>query len=182
MGLLARGAVGKIAGPAIFRPSSLGRDALRHLLRNRSAQLGLLLLGFLLLVAIFAPWIATHDHIEYRDPSNRVRTPPCIHLFGCPASEPQHLFGLDGNGRDLFSRVIYATRVSLFIGVATVTFAIIVGTLLGAISGAQTFTAGLAALQEKSDSPVAVIGYSGAVPIAHVVLTTWGTVIVLLMS
>lgn len=54
--------------------------------------------------------------------------------------------------------------------------------LLGALSGAQTFTAALAALQEKSESTVAVIGYSGAVPVAHVVLTTWGTVIVLLMS
>ncbi|WP_146907017.1 TrkA C-terminal domain-containing protein [Arenimonas daejeonensis] len=54
--------------------------------------------------------------------------------------------------------------------------------LLGAMSGAQTFTAALAALQEKSDSTVAVIGYSGAVPVAHVVLTTWGTVIVLLMT
>jgi len=54
--------------------------------------------------------------------------------------------------------------------------------LLGAMSGAQTFTAALAVLQEKSDSTVAVIGYSGAVPVAHVVLTTWGTVIVLLMS
>lgn len=54
--------------------------------------------------------------------------------------------------------------------------------LLGAMSGAQTFTAALAALQEKSDSSVAVLGYSGAVPVAHVVLTTWGTVIVLLMS
>ena len=47
---------------------------------------------------------------------------------------------------------------------------------LGAISGAQTFTAGLAALQEKSESSVAVIGYTGSVAIAHVVLTTWGTV------
>lgn len=135
MGLLTQSAVAKIKGPALFRPSSLGRDALRHLLRNRSAQLGLLLLGFLLIVAIFAPWIATHDPIDFRDSSNRVRTPPCVHLFGCPSTEPQHLFGLDGNGRDLFSRVVYATRVSLFIGVSTVTFAIIVGTLLGAISG-----------------------------------------------
>jgi len=54
--------------------------------------------------------------------------------------------------------------------------------LLGAISGAQTFTAGLAALQEESQSSVAVIGYSGSVAIAHVVLTTWGTVMVLLMA
>ena len=54
--------------------------------------------------------------------------------------------------------------------------------LLGALSGAQTFTAALAAVQEKSKSPVAVIGYSGAYPIAQIVLTMWGTVIVLLMS
>jgi putative transport protein len=53
--------------------------------------------------------------------------------------------------------------------------------LLGALSGAQTFTAALAAVQEKSGSSAAVLGYSGAVPIAHVFLTTWGTVIVLLM-
>jgi len=54
--------------------------------------------------------------------------------------------------------------------------------LLGAISGAQTFTAALAALQEKSGSAIAVIGYSGAVAIAHVLLTTWGTIIVLAVS
>lgn len=54
--------------------------------------------------------------------------------------------------------------------------------LLGALSGAQTFTPGLAAVQEKSGSPIAVLGYTGAVPVGHVLLTTWGSVIVLLMS
>jgi len=54
--------------------------------------------------------------------------------------------------------------------------------LLGALAGAQTFTAGLAAVQEKSRSPVAVIGYSAAYPVAQIVLTAWGTVIVLLTS
>lgn len=54
--------------------------------------------------------------------------------------------------------------------------------LLGALAGAQTFTAGLAAVQEKSQSPVAVIGYSASYPVAQIVLTAWGTVIVLLMS
>ncbi|MGY8562809.1 aspartate-alanine antiporter [Paracidovorax citrulli] len=54
--------------------------------------------------------------------------------------------------------------------------------LLGAISGAQTFTAALAALQEKSGSSIAVIGYSGSVAIAHVLLTTWGTVMVMAMA
>lgn len=54
--------------------------------------------------------------------------------------------------------------------------------VLGAMSGAQTFTPGLAAVQEKSGSPIAVLGYTGAVPVGHVLLTTWGSVIVLLMS
>ncbi len=54
--------------------------------------------------------------------------------------------------------------------------------ILGALSGAQTFTPGLAAVQEKSGSAIAVLGYTGAVPVAHVLLTTWGSVIVLLMS
>ncbi|HOY59203.1 MAG TPA: aspartate-alanine antiporter [Verrucomicrobiota bacterium] len=54
--------------------------------------------------------------------------------------------------------------------------------ILGALSGAQTFTPGLAAVQEKSGSSIAVLGYTGAVPVGHVLLTTWGSVIVLLMS
>jgi len=54
--------------------------------------------------------------------------------------------------------------------------------ILGALAGAQTFTPGLAAVQEKSGSTIAVLGYTGAVPVGHVLLTTWGSVIVLLMS
>jgi ABC-type dipeptide/oligopeptide/nickel transport system permease subunit len=92
-------------------------------------------IGFLLIVALFAPFIATHDPITFRDPNGQVRTGPCIHLFGCPADQPEYWFGLDSNGRDLFSRVVYATQVSLFIGVSTVTFGVVVGTLLGAIAG-----------------------------------------------
>lgn len=54
--------------------------------------------------------------------------------------------------------------------------------LLGGIAGAQTMTAALAAVQERSGSSVAVLGYSGTVAIAHILLTTWGTVIVKLVS
>ena len=54
--------------------------------------------------------------------------------------------------------------------------------LLGALAGAQTMTAGLAAVQDKSGSPIAVLGYTGAVPFGHILLTTWGTVIVWLMA
>jgi ABC-type dipeptide/oligopeptide/nickel transport system permease subunit len=124
------------ATPAqVEAPSSLFREVTRRLLRNRSAQAGLIILSCLLGVATFAPLLAQHDPIDFTDPDNTVRTPPCIHLLGCPADQPEYLFGLDGNGRDLFSRVVYATRVSLFIGLSTVTFAIFLGTLIGALAG-----------------------------------------------
>lgn len=54
--------------------------------------------------------------------------------------------------------------------------------LLGGIAGAQTMTAALAAVQERSGSSVAVLGYSGTVAIAHILLTAWGTVMVLLIA
>ena len=54
--------------------------------------------------------------------------------------------------------------------------------LLGGIAGAQTMTAGMAALQERSRSTVPVLGYSGTVAIGHILLTTWGTVIVHLVT
>ena len=89
------------------------------------------------MVAIFAPVIAPYDPemvlIGVEDVKKREA--PCIHLLGCPADQPQHLMGIDGNVRDEFSRVIYGTRVSLLIGITTVSFAIIVGTFLGALAG-----------------------------------------------
>ena len=54
--------------------------------------------------------------------------------------------------------------------------------LLGALAGAQTFTAAMAAVQEKSGSPVAVLGFTPAVPLGHILLTTWGTVIVAMIA
>jgi putative transport protein len=50
--------------------------------------------------------------------------------------------------------------------------------LLGGLSGAQTVTAAMAALQERSGSPVPVLGYTPAYPMANILLTTWGTIIV----
>ncbi|HXF69852.1 MAG TPA: ABC transporter permease [Thermoflexus sp.] len=109
-------------------------EALRRLIRHRSAQVGLFLLGLMVFAAIFADVIAPYDPIKPL-PNVQRRAPPCIHLLGCPPDQPQHLFGIDGNNRDLFSRVIYGSRLSLQIGFATITFAIIVGGLLGAIAG-----------------------------------------------
>jgi ABC-type dipeptide/oligopeptide/nickel transport system permease subunit len=106
----------------------------RRLFHHRSAQLGMFLLGILILCAIFAEQIAPFDPIVPLKNVKR-RDTPCIHLLGCPADKPQHLMGIDGNSRDLFSRIVFGARLSLQIGVATVTFAIIIGGLLGAIAG-----------------------------------------------
>jgi ABC-type dipeptide/oligopeptide/nickel transport system permease subunit len=94
----------------------------------------MVILGLLTLIAIFAPYLAPYDPIKpLRDVKRR--TPPCIYALGCPTEQSQHYFGIDGNQRDLFSRILYGSRLSLQIGVATVTFAIVVGVLLGALAG-----------------------------------------------
>ncbi len=109
-------------------------EAMRRLIRHRSAQAGFFLLGLMVFLAIFAEVIAPYDPIKpLRDVQRRA--PPCIHLLGCPRDQPQHLFGIDGNNRDLFSRVVHGSRLSLQIGFSTITFAILVGGLLGAVSG-----------------------------------------------
>ena len=109
-------------------------EALRRFLRHRSAQVGLSLLGFMMLIAIFAGVLAPYDPIVPLDNVTR-RSGPCIHLLGCPADQPQHFMGIDGNNRDLYSRILYGSRLSLQIGVVTISFAIIVGGLLGLASG-----------------------------------------------
>ena len=119
-------------------PSSLWRDTLRHLFHQRSAVAGLMILGTLLLVAVLAPVLATHDPIKSMigiEEGVRKREPPCIHVLGCPADKPQHILGLDGNLRDLFSRVLYGAQLSLQVGVLSVGFAIVIGTWLGSIAG-----------------------------------------------
>jgi len=110
------------------------QNVLNRLVRHRSAIFGFSILGFFIFVAIFAPVLAPYDPIEVLT-NVRPRTPPCIHFLDCPADQPQHFFGIDGNRRDMLSRIIYGSRLSLEIGLATVTFAILVGAALGAISG-----------------------------------------------
>jgi peptide/nickel transport system permease protein len=121
-----------------IRRTGLWRDTAASILRQRSAVVGLLILGALVLVAILAPVIATHDPNQtLLGVENGVerRAPPCIHALGCPAEKPQHFFGTDGNFRDVFSRVVYGARTSLTIGFAAIGFAIVVGASIGAISG-----------------------------------------------
>jgi ABC-type dipeptide/oligopeptide/nickel transport system permease subunit len=121
-----------------YKANSLWRLTLRRLFKQRSAQVGMIMLGFLILVAVFAPLIAPFDPAEtLEDADGKIlrRTAPCIHLLGCPETQSQHLFGTDGNGRDQFSRIVYGARVSLRIGFTVILAAVVVGTALGAISG-----------------------------------------------
>lgn len=120
-----------------YRANSLWRLTFRRLFRQRSAIIGLILLAILLISAVFAPLIAPYDPIKpligIEDVSKRQG--PCIHILGCSSDQPQHIMGIDGNFRDVFSRIIYGTRISLLVGLLTVGFAVITGTMLGAIAG-----------------------------------------------
>jgi peptide/nickel transport system permease protein len=138
--------LGKGVGPDVLppKPASLWRDTVRNILRQRSAIVGLAILIVFAIVALFAPVIAPFDpdtpviDPPYNEDVNRqdlTYLQPCIHLLGCPEDRPQHIMGLDGNLRDEFSRVVYGARISLWIGFATVGFAIVIGTFIGAVAG-----------------------------------------------
>ena len=125
-------------GAEAARPSRTRRTTLRRVLRQRSAVIGLLLIGFLCFLAIFADVIATHDPLKVLvgvEPGVKPRLLPCIHILGCPAEQPEHWFGLDGNMRDMFSRVVFGSRISLAVGFITVFGSIIIGMAIGAVSG-----------------------------------------------
>jgi ABC-type dipeptide/oligopeptide/nickel transport system permease subunit len=119
-----------------YRSNSLWRLTLRRIFRQRNAVAGMIILSFLILVAIFAEVLAPYPPNQVLIGVEEVsrRSAPCIHLLGCPTDQPQHIMGTDGNVRDVFSRIIYGTRVSLMVGFGAVTFAIVVGTTLGAVS------------------------------------------------
>ena len=97
----------------------------------------MIILGLLIFVAIFADWLSPYNPYDVLigiEPV-KMRQAPCIHLLGCPEDQPQHLMGIDGNVRDMFSRLLYGARLSLIIGFTTVSFAIVIGVTLGALSG-----------------------------------------------
>ncbi|MEX1071303.1 MAG: ABC transporter permease [Anaerolineales bacterium] len=131
------GVIGSDTVTGNLRSRSLGSLTIRRLFKQRNAILGISILSTLVLIAIFAPQIAPYD--PYNDLIGEedvaAREKPCIHLLGCPQDRPQHLMGIDGNFRDQFSRVIYGTRISLFIGITTIGIAVVMGALIGAVSG-----------------------------------------------
>ena len=119
------------------KPLTQWRLALRRFRGRRSGMIGLGIVVFLILVALFAPLIAPYGPTDILIGEEDVSRygPPCIHVLGCDQAEPQHILGLDGNVRDEFSRVIYGSRVSLTLGFFTVTLALLVGATIGALAG-----------------------------------------------
>lgn len=113
------------AGKLKYKKSSKFQEFWRRFKKNKRAIAGLVILCFFILIAIFADVIADYDTMVIAQNSS-------IRLQG-PSAE--HIFGTDGYGRDLFARVVHGTRVSLSIGVVSVFFCIILGGILGSITG-----------------------------------------------
>ena len=95
-------------------------DAIR---RNKAAMLGLVILLLFILITIFADLIAPYELVTTQ--TRDILQPPSA----------QHWFGTDDLGRDVFARVIHATRVSLAIGLIATVLSVLVGGILGSVAG-----------------------------------------------
>ncbi|RAL27017.1 nickel transporter permease [Thermoflavimicrobium daqui] len=98
------------------------KDFMRSFLRHRSAVIGSVIILFLILIAIIAPVLTP---FEYSAKSNDLMQSPSAN----------HWFGTDEMGRDIFTRVIYGARISLWVGFFAVIGSIVLGSLLGLIAG-----------------------------------------------
>ncbi|KYD08679.1 nickel transporter permease [Saccharococcus caldoxylosilyticus] len=103
--------------------ASLWKEGWRRFRKNKIALIGLGIVVFFILLAIFAPLLAPYD---FKEPNLAERLQP-------PSSK--HLFGTDDFGRDILSRVLYGARISLWVGFFSVLGSVIVGSLLGIIAG-----------------------------------------------
>lgn len=115
---------GMAASQGRFQKKSEWRVILKRFCRNRLAVFGIIVFTIIVLLVIFADFYMDYDadaltmHIElqYASPS------------------PEHIFGADRLGRDYFARVIYGGRVSLSIGLLTVSLALLIGGSIGAVA------------------------------------------------
>jgi len=120
------------------KPQGQWRLAARRFRERKSGMIGLGIVVFLLLMAVAAPLIAPYPPNQVligKEDNIGPRDPPCVHALGCSEDKPQHILGTDANVRDEFSRIIFGARVSLTLGLFTVTIALTVGSSLGAIAG-----------------------------------------------
>jgi peptide/nickel transport system permease protein len=90
---------------------------------NLLFRLGCLITLFWVIVALLAPWLALYEPLKGEA------------MLAKSGLSAEHPFGLDKYGRDIFSRVVYGSRYDLFIALAAVAFAVVLGTVIGSISG-----------------------------------------------
>ena len=109
--------------PAKSKKNNQMKEIWRRFRKSKTAMLGLILLAFVILIAIFADLIV---------PYSEAVTQSSMRLQG-PSAE--HWFGTDNLGRDVFARVVHGSRYSLWIGVSTSVLSLIIGGLLGAAAG-----------------------------------------------
>lgn len=109
--------------PSSAAPVGFGRSLRRYIRRNPLIAIPGLLLAALALIAIFAPFLGTIDPTQL-NPANRLKPPSA-----------EHWFGTDMLGRDIYSRVIYGSRVSLIVGLSVAFFASVAGVVIGILSG-----------------------------------------------
>lgn len=108
-----------------FQKSSQLKETFRRLTRNRGAVVGMVILSILLLLALSADLLFDYETmVEANNVSQRLM-PPCW----------EHPFGTDQFGRDMLARVVHGSRLSLTVAACSVTLSLLVGGLLGAISG-----------------------------------------------
>ena len=112
--------------PTSRRQAKLGQMWLAWLRirRNRLAMAGLIIVAILLLTAVFAPWIAPHDPFV-QNLGNRLK----------PPGTPGYILGTDDFGRDILSRIIYGSRITLYIIALVAVTAPVLGLLIGTIAG-----------------------------------------------
>ena len=103
--------------------SSLWQDAVRRLIQNRAAMIGGITILLLIILAVFAPWIAPYSY-SYQN----------LDIGASPPSA-EHLLGTDVLGRDLLSRLLYGARISLLVGVVATGVALVIGVSWGIIAG-----------------------------------------------
>ena len=108
---------------ALIRKNSNLYLTLVRLRRNRLAVFGLVIMLLLVVVAVFAPWIAPYDYAAQN--LSDAFEPPCA----------KYWLGTDDFGRDILSRLIYGARISLQVGLFAVWLSMCVGGVLGAIAG-----------------------------------------------
>ncbi|PAB60274.1 ABC transporter permease [Anaeromicrobium sediminis] len=108
-----------------YKKRSQSADVWRRLKRNRMAMIGIFVIMIFLTMAIFADFIADYNsEVIKLNVKERLQEP-----------SSNHWFGTDEYGRDIFSRIVHGTRISLFVGVISVGIALTFGGTLGAISG-----------------------------------------------